>query len=254
MDEISVSADKHALQEIIAKGTVKDIGAFIKAQARANPDLVDPEAFEAQWNRSHADPVPTEFNQEAAENIGTKRAELETVLSKYDAPLAEAFQAVTPRQKIFDDYISNLSFCKTYAEIDKVNAWGEVEFGAMSLEDKATALFNSIGYIGTTPRHYRAARKIFLAFIADVYVDIRPEDLKAADAYQAALLACKAKLLHAKSSADIENCFDWLEVEIQTPLTTMQRMISFFQAARDIPVSPDKYKAIRQIFVRMNKD
>ena len=249
-----VSADKAAFQEVLAKGTIKDIGAFIKDQARANPDIVDPKAFEERWNKSHADPVQAQFRDAAAENIGTKRTELENVLTQYDKPLAEAFKQVTPKQKVFDDYISNLSFCKTYAEIDKVNSWGEVEFGAMNLEDKATALFNSIGYIGTTPRHYRAARKIFLTFIADVYVDIRPEDLKASNAYQAAILACKAKLLRARSTTDIENCFDWLEIEIQAPVTTLQRMISFFQAARDIPVTQDKYKAIKSIFVRMNKD
>ena len=247
-----VSADKAELQEVLAKGTIKDIAGFMKEQARANPDLVDPDAFEAQWNKSHADPVPAKMDE--SENIGTKRTELQSILYEYDKPLADAFKQVTPKQKAFDDYISNLSFCKTYAEIDKVNAWGEVEFGAMNLEDKACALFNSIGYIGTTPRHYRAARKIFLVFISDVFVDIRPEDLKASTAYQAAILACKAKLLRARSNTDIENCFDWLEIEIKQQVTTLQRMISFFQAARDIPMTEKKYKELKSIFIRMNKD
>jgi hypothetical protein len=95
---------------------------------------------------------------------------------------------------------------------------------------------------------------MFLSLVVGNDVEIKPEYLEAKDKRDACQKTACAKLLKANDKADIEDIFDWAEVELQNQLTPADRYIAFFQVAEMVPLSEDNYKAERKIFVKMNKD
>ena len=87
-----------------------------------------------------------------------------------------------------------------------------------------------------------------------VDIEIKPEYLQAEDARQATQKAVCAKLLKVEDIAGVETIFDWAEVELKRQLMIADRYIVFFQIAEMVILTEDHYKAMRKIFVRMNKD
>lgn len=254
MEEVQVLTDPEEVKKLLAKGTITDIGAFMKEAAKSNPDLIDPEKFEKKWNEDKAARALKEFTEAAPEAIGTKRAELEEILEKHSPGLSAAFAEMTPKDKFYGQLTAKLSFAISNDEIEKIFTWGEVEFGQMAWREKCLALFQAAELIGTTPANYRGIRKMFLEMVKGNDIEIKPEYLQAEDARQATQKAVCAKLLKVEDIAGVETIFDWAEVELKRQLMVADRYIVFFQIAEMVVLTEDHYKAMRKIFVRMNKD
>jgi hypothetical protein len=255
VEGVQVITDPNEVKELLKKGTVTDINAFIKNAARNNPDLVkDPEAFEKQWETDKARRAVEDFKVAEPERIGTKRAELEDVLEKHGIELADAYDKLSDKQKAYGKITSKLSFAISIDEIEKIFTWAEIEFGQLSWKEKCLSLFQAAELIGTTPANYRGIRKIFLAIVEGNTLEVKPEDLRASTKAESVQKAVGAKLLKTKDNGEVEECWNWAEVELQKQLMTLDKYIVFFQIAEMIPLTEDHYKTIRKIFVRMNKD
>jgi hypothetical protein len=254
MEAVQVFSDPEQIKEILAKGKITDIAEFIKAQAKANPDLVkDPAKFEEQWNRSAGGQAVAELKQNEADRIGTRKSELAEILEKHSPGLAEAFAELTPKDKLYGQLAGKLSFAVSVDQVEKIFNWGEVEIGAFTWRDRCLALMQAVELMGTLPQHYRGMRKIFLEAIKDNTIEIKPEYLQASSATEAIQKAVCAKMAKASSNEDIETIFDWAEVELQKQLLTADKFIVFCQIAEMMPFDEARYRTIRRIFVRMNK-
>lgn len=79
------------------------------------------------------------------------------------------------------------------------------------------------------------------------------------DAFAAMTPAQKAygklvgKLLASNGNVDIENAFNWFEVEYDIKLSVMERCLALFQAAESLDMTEQTYRGIRKIFNLMNK-
>ena len=253
-----VIADKAEAEKLLKKGNITDIGAFMKAAARNNPDLVkDVDAFDKAWDAKNPDKIQQireELGEEMAESIGSKRSAFMEVMDKYNVEMAESYDNLTDRQKAYGKMASKLSFANGIEEVDKIFAWADIQFGDVTIREKCLAMFQAAQLIGTLPMNYRGVRKMFVAMMAGNEIDILPEWLEAKDRQDAIQKAIAAKLLKADSIHAVESVFDWAEVELARQLPVMDRYFVFFQVAEVIPFTDDHFKALRKILIRMNKD
>jgi hypothetical protein len=256
MDNIAVTADAEEVKNLLTKGRITDINEFIKEQARKSPEYVaDPATFEAQWNQHAATQAIAEFKEAAPESIGSKRSELQSIVESYDKSLAKAFDEVTPLEKFIDLLEEKMSWASGVEEIEKLFTWAEVESSKkLDYTHKGNILMSSVGYIGTNPRHYRALRKMFLEAVKDNQISIDLSTVNAKSKDEAAQIAGQLKLLKAKTTGDIEDIFAWIEIEMGQVLATKDRYMAFWLTAQNVLLDEDHYKAIRKIFIRMNKE
>jgi hypothetical protein len=253
MEEVEVLTDPLEVKKLLANGKITDINAFMKQMAREHSDLVqDPEAFDRQWEANTGKQIIADFKAKAPESIGSKRSELQEALDSHG--LAESFEELTDKQRSYGRITAKLSFACSVDDIEKVFRWAEVEFGALSWREKCLALFQAGELIGTTPTNYRGIRAIFLEIVKENVIEIKADYLEAKNKVEATQKVVCAKLLKAKDTNDIEMVFDWAEIELQRQLMVADKYIVFFQIAEMIPFDEKKYKAIRKIFMRMNKD
>lgn len=251
----SVITDRAEIEALLSRGSVADIGEFIKQAAKDNPDLVpDPQAFEEQWEKDKAAAALAEYKERAPEAIGTKRAELAEVLEEHGIGLAESYADLTDKQKAYGQVTSRLSFASSIDDIEKIFTWADIQFGQFSMRERCLAIFQGAELIGTSPANYRGIRKMFLEIVHGNDVEIKPEYLEARDAREAVQKAVCAKLIKAKSPANVEDIFSWAEVELGKQIGVADRYIVFFQIAEMIRFDVRIYKAIRKVLCRMNKD
>ena len=262
-----------AIEPIKGKpGKITDIFGYLKKAVETNPDLAkDSKTLQAikannkqeieaakrlqsDYEANVGKKIVDDFKAAEGDRIGTKRAELEDVLEKHGIGLADAYEKLTDKQKAYGKITSKLSFAAGIDEVEKIFTWAEIEFGPLSWKERCLSLFQAAELIGTTPANYRGIRKIFLALTEGNTLEVKPEDLIAPDKVQTVQKTTGAKLLKAKDFADVEACFDWAEVELQKQLVTLDKYIVFFQIVEMLDLGEKHYKAIRKIFVRMNKD
>jgi hypothetical protein len=198
--------------------------------------------------------ILADFKANESERIGTKRAELRESFERQGLELAEPFENMTDKQKSYGKITSKLSFAISIDEVEKIFTWAEIEYGHLTWEEKCLSIFQAAELIGTTPANYRGVRKILLAMIEGNTVEVSSADLQADTKVQTVQKVLGAKLLKAVTPADVEACFDWAEVELAKQLMVLDKYIVFFQIAEKVPLDEDHYKAVRKIFIRMNKD
>ena len=255
MEAVSVLTDKEEVKNLLAKGNITDIGEFMKTQALAHPELVpDPEAFNEAWDRQTAAAVVKEFSEKAPERIGSKRAELLDALSKYNQSLVDAWNQATPRQKCYGQVASKLSDANSMDDITKVFTWADIQFGDFTLAEKCLAILQGAQLIGTKPENYRGNRKIFFAMIANNDIEIPAEWFEAKNGEDAAQKAIASKLLKVKSIPEIEEIFDWAEIQLDRQIIVADRYFIFLQIAQVINCTDEIFKTIKKILIRMNKD
>ena len=122
------------------------------------------------------------------------------------------------------------------------------------MSEKCLAVLQGAQLIGTKPENYRGNRKIFYAMVQGNDIEIPAEWLEAKNAEDAAQKAIASKLLKVQELGDIEDIFDWAEVQLDRQITVTDRYFIFLQIAQVINYTDEIFKAIRKILVRMNKD
>ena len=254
MEQVAgILADPDEVKKLLSKGHITDINAFIKAQARANPDLVrDPAAFEANWDEDKASRALTAYKSAEAEGIGSRRAQLQDIVEEFTPSLAEAFKEATPKVQFTDRLIERMSFAMSNDEVDKLFTWAEVESGEkLGIQTRGMILLHAVGFKGTELKYYRGLRKIFLAIVASNTVEIEPSQLMAKNKDEAIQIAIQVKLLKASTIEEIEDIFAWGEIERGMGFSERDKYMAFWITAQRCPISEEQYKAIKAVFVRM---
>jgi len=249
-----ITSDPEEIKDLIEKGTISDIGEFIKQAARESDLVADPEKFEENWNRHASARALEQYKHNAPESIGSKHAELARSMKEHGIDLQAEYDKLTPKQKFVGKLTAKLSFASTIKDIADIFTWAEIEMGPMGWKERCLALFHSAQLIGTDAASYRGIRKIFLLLTEGNDIAILPEYLKADNAREAIQKAACAKLLKAKSNEDVENVFTWAGVELGQSIGNIDRYVVFYQIVEMLEIGKEQYQSILPTYCLMSKD
>ena len=123
----------------------------------------------------------------------------------------------------------------------------------LSINEKCLLICAACLWLDVTQTTYRGIRQIFLAATKDNQVEILPEFLVGKDKRDEIQRSVCAKLLKAKTNAEIEDIFSWADVKLGFVLSIQDKEMAMFQVLEMIPFTDDIFKSIRRIFLKMNR-
>jgi hypothetical protein len=267
MNDNGLITEPDEMRALLEKEKITDISEYIKKSVKQMgpteielPDgtttIVDPDEFSIKWDKESKANKETldEFLENMPEAITSKREEFVEVLKKHESPLAEAFEKATPEQKFVELVSSKLSFAQGLHEVDKIFTWAEVELNrAIEVHERVLLIFSACMWLDMTQTTYRGIRKIFIELVRNNKVEVKPEFLEAPTYREQVQRAVCKKLLGVKNNIDVENIFDWAEVQLKLQVGIQDRVLVFFQVIQMLDFNAEQLKEVLGIFVKMNK-
>lgn len=242
--------DIPSIEEALKKEKITNIEKYMKDTMGIDISKKDSTGFVDDKSKTILD----EFLENMPEAITSQKEELNELLQKYDSPLAEAFTKATPEQKFVELVSSKLSLANSNEEIEKIFIWAEIESKKeFSIKEKVLMILAASLWLDMTQVTYRGIRKMFLEMTRDNTIEVLPEFLKGKDKRDAVQRETCAKLLKAKSYKEIEDIFDWAEIELRLQIGIQDRCVVFFQVAEMIDYDDSHLTNVKKIFIKMNK-